>query len=151
MDPDYWGDPAWKFLNSIVLTYPDVPTDEDKENYKKFFMTLNNVLPCNVCRINYQKHINNKPLTNKILEDKRTFIGWLIDIHNDVNISNGKNVLGKEQALKIMIDDYNNFVDYKYYKKNGYLYQICLCIIVFIIIIVASYVVYGTYKYRYKI
>ena len=37
MDPRIWGPPAWTFLHSVTLAYPDNPTETDRTNYKKFF------------------------------------------------------------------------------------------------------------------
>ena len=37
MNPEVWGPPAWTFLHSITLAYPDNPSDIDKSNYENFF------------------------------------------------------------------------------------------------------------------
>ena len=57
MNPKIWGKHAWIFLHSITLAYPNCPTDEEKNNTKNFFISLENILPCYECRRNYKKHL----------------------------------------------------------------------------------------------
>ena len=53
-----WGPGAWSFIHYVALAYPENPTGEDKENYKMFYANLINVLPCQKCALNYQKHLD---------------------------------------------------------------------------------------------
>ena len=36
MDPKIWGPSTWLFLHTITLNYPNNPTQQDIDNYKKF-------------------------------------------------------------------------------------------------------------------
>ena len=84
MDPRIWGPPAWTFLHSVTLAYPDNPTETDRTNYKKFFNSLQPVLPCLKCSNNYLTHIQEDPVENH-LTDKESLVKWLIEMHNKVN------------------------------------------------------------------
>ena len=55
--PNLWGPHGWKFMHYISLGYPINPTSEDKINYKNFYYSLQDILPCDKCAINYQKNI----------------------------------------------------------------------------------------------
>ena len=84
MDPRIWGPPAWTFLHSVTLAYPDNPTETDRTNYGTFFNNLQPVLPCLKCSNNYLKHIQEDPVENH-LTDKESLVKWLIEMHNKVN------------------------------------------------------------------
>ncbi len=40
MNPDIWGNHAWQFLHAVAHSYPEEPTDADKEHYTELFMSL---------------------------------------------------------------------------------------------------------------
>ena len=83
LDPTLWGKSGWIFLHSISLEYPEKPTEEDKNNYKIFYNSIQYVLPCSKCRNNYTKSIQKRKLTDDILTSRDKLINWLIDIRND--------------------------------------------------------------------
>lgn len=99
MQPSYWGPSAWKFLHTISDTYPEHPTDEMKQKTKHFFMLLQDVLPCPLCRKNYKLHIEKYPLTDNILRTRETLSSWLIDIHNEVNKLTNKKVFSYKDVV----------------------------------------------------
>lgn len=109
MNQNIWGSHLWFSLHTITLNYPLKPTDEDKENYKNFFISLKNVIPCSVCKKNYKRHLNEHPLDDQ-LNSRKDLVYWLIDIHNMVNGEIGKKILSYETVLK----KYENV----YHKKN---------------------------------
>jgi hypothetical protein len=41
-----WGPPMWHFLHTMSFNYPVNPTQEDKEHYRDFVLSLQHVLPC---------------------------------------------------------------------------------------------------------
>lgn len=130
--PDMWGPSGWKFMHYITFAYPDSPTDEDKENMKNFFISVSKVLPCKKCRNNFKKHTEKYPLTEEILESRYNLTRWLIDIHNEVNIMNGKKTVTYEEALEIYLKNNNTIVSF----------NTALIIVIFIIVIF-SFVVFN--------
>ena len=90
IDPKIWGPPAWDFLFYTVLAYPDVPTENDKNSMKNFFMSVGPILPCELCRLNFAKHTDTYKLTSDILSSRHRLLIWLITIHNEVRKMKGK-------------------------------------------------------------
>ena len=57
--PSEWGPPAWRFIFAIIDDMPEYPADT--EPFRMFFMSLQNVLPCEMCRQNYSRYIISRP------------------------------------------------------------------------------------------
>ncbi len=108
LGPDVWGPHGWKFLHFVALGYPKKPTNEDKINYKTFFMLIPNILPCSICSNHYIENLKQYPITDDILEDKIKLFNWTVNMHNKVNILNGKQTVDYDTALNLLI---NNFTD----------------------------------------
>lgn len=102
MKPEVWGPHGWIFLHSITMNYPSTPSSRDKKYMKKFFKSLQYVLPCDSCSTHLQAHIKNNPLTDKALSSRTDLIKWLMDIHNEANKAGGKAVLTHRNAYKEM-------------------------------------------------
>jgi len=120
----------WKSLHYITLSYPDNPDDETKYMYRDFFTnTINNFLPCEKCRHNYNKHLRELPLTDDILNSRNKFIYWLVDLHNIVNKETGKSVISYEQFNQIYLNTQK--------KQQNYttLYIITFLVIVLLILL----------------
>ena len=109
--PDIWGSHGWKFLHYVTLGYPDDPTHNDKQNYKNFFQSLQNVLPCQKCAQNYKKNINELPIDNH-LQTRDHLVKWLIDIHNKVNLETGKSEIPYEEALSLYTNEQTPMLEY---------------------------------------
>ena len=99
MESKIWGPSAWIFLHSITLNYPENPTQKDKKEYKSFFYSLSNILPCKVCQINYKNNLIKYPI-DKYLNSKKNMVYWLILIHNEVNRECGKKQFTYTEAIK---------------------------------------------------
>jgi len=98
MESSVWGPPAWIFLHSVTLNYPENPTISDKKEYKSFFNSLSHILPCSVCRINYKQNLAKHPIDN-YLHSKKKMVNWLILIHNEVNRECGKKSFSYTEAI----------------------------------------------------
>jgi hypothetical protein len=100
-DPLIWGSKGWFFLDTIILSYPNNPTDEQKKNYAEFFYSLTNVLPCQKCANNYYHHLKNNPLTDDHLTSREKLIKWWLKIHNLSRLDMNKDLI-----------KYDDFIEY---------------------------------------
>lgn len=108
MNQNIWGPHLWFSLHTISFAYPLKPTQEDKDNYKNFFLNLKHVIPCSVCKKNYKRHLEEHPIDDYLV-DKKRLVYWVIDMHNMVNAEIGK----KTMSYDVVIKKYENV-----YKKN---------------------------------
>ena len=76
--PNVWGPHGWKFMHYVSLGYPQVPTENDKRNYKEFYSNLKNVLPCKTCAINYERNLTELPIDNA-LQSRDSLVKWVIE------------------------------------------------------------------------
>lgn len=134
MDPKIWGPSGWLFLHTITFNYPTNPTEEDKKNYKLFFESLKNVIPCPICSEHYKENLKKIPIK---LNSKDELIEWLFDIHNSVNKFKGEKVYTHEDLYDIYYDMYKSKKlkdqdKYKEYSKYGLLVIIVILLILFI-------------------
>lgn len=125
-----WGPAIWKSIHYITMGYPENPTSTDKENYKNFLTMYKNVLPCNMCSINYEKHLLINPLTEESLSSRNNLVKWGIDMHNIVNKMLNKPILNYDQAYDVLNKQPTNN-----YPILLYIIIIILCLIIISIII----------------
>lgn len=97
MKPSIWGPYVWTSVHMIALGYPEKPSDTDKLNYKTFFSSLGNVVPCTTCSKNYTRHFLELPI-DTFLESKKSLFTWTVKLHNIVNIETGKPIWSIDQA-----------------------------------------------------
>ena len=116
MNQNIWGPHLWFSLHTISLVYPLKPNKIDKENYKNFFLSLENVIPCAICKKNYKRHLKEHPIDNN-LDNRKQLVYWVIDMHNLVNGEIGKKILSYDTVIKkyetvfkkkIILDSNNN-------------------------------------------
>ena len=150
MNQNVWGPHMWFTLHSITFNYPIKPTNDDKNNYKNFFIYLQNVIPCNICKKNYIRHLKEYPLDNN-LNSRVDLVKWMINLHNAVNGETGKKILSYDNVIKkyedayqsrnLLSKDYNNDIIYTkniYFNNNNIYY-----IILFIILVIILYVYFS--------
>ena len=101
-----WGPSLWHYLHTMSFNYPVNPTNQDKKNYKAFVMSLQHVLPCKYCRMNFKKNIKDVPLGAKQLKNRERFSRWMFNLHEHIN-----KMLGKKSGLKFcdVRDRYEHF------------------------------------------
>ena len=128
--PSVWGPQGWAFMHYVSFGYPDNPSSRDKQNYKNFYYSIQNILPCKNCQRNYQENLKEDPIENS-LRDRDSLIKWVIDIHNKVNKEMSKKEYEYEEAIKL------------YQGENPQLLNHCLKVIVLIIIL---YILYNFLK-----
>lgn len=138
MEPEIWGPHGWIFLHTITLNYPHKPTMQDRENYKSFFLNLQNVLPCQYCSHNYKIHLRKYPI-DKFLDSKKNLVKWLIHIHNEVNIIFNKKTITYDEFILIYKNIYNT-------KKNtNYLIYVFIFVTILISVILFLYFKFPSY------
>lgn len=125
MHTKIWGRHIWKSLHLISLGYPSKPDINDKKNYYAFYINVGNVLPCETCRINYKKHLNELPLDDVVLSSREALVKWVIDLHNIVNRDLGKKIIPYHEALRLISDE-------KDYKEVVYYMVIFFIILIFV-------------------
>jgi len=108
MNPSVWGSCTWKTIHLIGLGYPKEPNDEDKHNYRTFFMNFYKVIPCYKCSINYQRHLHEAPIDN-YLRNNDTLFEWTVILHNLVNKEIGKKEISVEHAKRMFLAQSTSF------------------------------------------
>lgn len=85
--PKIWGPSMWFSMHSISFCYPHNPTIEDKNNYKKYYEVLAEIIPCKTCRDSYKIMINNgvTKLDDDVLMDRESLTKWVYTVHEFVN------------------------------------------------------------------
>lgn len=106
MDPTVWGPKMWFTLHTITFNYPEVPSNHHKKVYSDFFNMLQYIIPCEVCSKHYAQHLINNPILTS-LDSKEKLVKWLINVHNDVNISLGKKVYSYDEVVDIYKKHYS--------------------------------------------
>jgi hypothetical protein len=142
MNQNIWGPHLWFSLHTISFNYPLKPTQKDKDDYKLFFIHLQEVIPCSVCKKNYKRHLNEHPIEG-FLDSRKLLVYWVIDMHNMVNAEIGKKILSYDIVIKkyedvykkkIELDDTNVVIKYKNidYKNiiNGLFFIFLLLLII---------------------
>ena len=95
MDILDWGPAAWQYLHAVSLSFPNVPSEKDKETYGRFFVDVGRTLPCTTCQEHYARFIAEHPPATL---SRETLVRWLIDVHNDVRRRQGKSTLTYDVA-----------------------------------------------------
>jgi len=162
MNPNIWGPYFWFILHIISFNYPKNPTQYDKQVYKDFFTSVKDILPCKNCKTHYNKYLQEYPIT-PYLDNKIQFIDWLINIHNRVNMSLGKQMLTRQQVIEIYknINPISPFIMYnqnkvennikkKYIRKNDITNNVLYGLIfILFIIIISLKIQYNQNYYNY--
>lgn len=129
INPAVWGDHWWFVNYTIAFSYPNNPTNKDKNETKELLLLLNRRAPCSMCTKNFEEHLKKYPLTEDRLESKNKLVSWVIDINNDVNRVIGKSpVTYKEIEKKYMKIYYSN-------KKTDFYKKVCLTIVIILILL----------------
>jgi Erv1 / Alr family len=80
-----WGPTQWHMLHTISFNYPVNPTSEQKQQYRNYVLSLQNVLPCGACRKNLTNNLKKLPLTMKHMKSRDTFSRYIYNLHETVN------------------------------------------------------------------
>jgi len=80
-----WGPPLWHFLHTMSFNYPINPTTEEKKHYMEFIKSLEYILPCKYCRVNFKKNLKTLPLTLEVMKSRYTFSKYVFELHELIN------------------------------------------------------------------
>lgn len=101
MPPDVWGPIFWHTIHIVTLAYPQNPTEADKAGARKFFESLQTVLPCPLCRQHYAQKLLDSPV-DAALGSRGDLILWAFELHNSVNTMLGKPTITVDQFIAHM-------------------------------------------------
>ena len=103
LSPLHWGPKGWFFLESIAIAYPTNPSDAEKTAAKNLLLSLKDLLPCLNCRLNYASYLDeNTNYLDDIVKNRETLTTFIVDLHNDVSVRNGK----KGRSIEDVFDYY---------------------------------------------
>ena len=88
---DVWGPHYWFFLHTVSRTYPEYPNEVTKRKYYDLIQNMPLFLPDVEMGNRFASYLDKYPVT-PYLDNKESFIRWMIFIHNKMN-----NLLGKEE------------------------------------------------------
>ena len=100
MSIESWGPKIWSILHITSFAYPDEPTRHDKYTMYNFYHSLKHLLPCPRCKKHFMeslhRHMNHAECAT--LQSKRNLSSYVVDLHNEVNERNGKELWDYERA-----------------------------------------------------
>lgn len=104
-DPSVWGPHYWFFLMTIALSYPENVNQVVKRKYYDFIMNLPVFIPNTKIGNTFSDLLNKYPVT-PYLDNRDSFVKWVVFIHNKVNVLLGKPEMSQSKALKHYFDLY---------------------------------------------
>ena len=105
-----FGSAAWFTMEIFAMGYPlSNPTKKQKSDYKRFYKSFGDTLPCNLCRDSFKKFVKEIPLDDKALSGRKKLVFWVFKMHNRVN----KKLSCKEFTRKDMEDRYKFYEGFR--------------------------------------
>lgn len=98
ISPNVWGPSTWAFIHLTAIAEPDNFDRARLVFYKQLFLLLQELLPCERCRIHLKQHISKLKDIEKV-RTKRELFDWTTDIHNKVNEITKKPILSNDDAF----------------------------------------------------
>jgi hypothetical protein len=96
--PEVWGTHYWFFLMTIALTYPDHVNAVTKRKYYDLIQNIPIFIPNTEISKNFSEMLNKYPVT-PYLDNRDSFVRWIVFIHNKVNASLGKREITMDEAM----------------------------------------------------
>jgi len=138
ISPNVWGPSAWAFIHLTAIAEPDNFDRARLVFYKQFFVLLQELLPCERCRIHLKQNMSKLKDIEKI-QTKRELFDWTTDIHNKVNEITKKQILSSDEAF-----DYWNSIasekktfkcSTKWFTFSCWMVLACLLLVVFVVLL----------------
>ena len=146
MSTSVWGPKLWYVLHLMTFNYPEIPNEYDKRHFHDFFVNLQYVLPCMKCRYHYRQTLEKYPISPH-LDNKTSLVKWLIDIHNQVNISTGKPIKSYNEVLQ----EYKNEMENTKTNIKTTNFPNIKYLFIPLIILLIMYIIYYYLKHKKKI
>lgn len=80
--PEKWGKPLWDAFHWVARGFPERPTQSDRENYRAWMVKFVYVLPCDECKQNSVRLINQMPPRT---DNRDHLFNWSVHFHNTIN------------------------------------------------------------------
>lgn len=126
LDPEKWGKHSWFFLESIGLSFPDKPTQDELNSAIQFIKSLKDLLPCDKCRVHYNSFTARYPPEQ--ITDGVIFRKYILSLHNNVRQITGGKMLEESDVMKYYINQYSCI-------NTQYL---CIIVIILILLVIFS-------------
>jgi hypothetical protein len=138
--PEVWGPHYWFFLMTIALTYPDNVNVVTKRKYYDLIQNLPVFIPNSEISKNFSNLLQEYPVT-PYLDNRDSFVRWIVFIHNRVNVQIGKKEITIEQAMSKYFEQMVPPTIYRIHKLENRKYIIYA--IVIILLAIAVYFLYN--------
>ena len=102
-DPNIWGPHYWFFMMTLAMSYPKTPNTITKRKYYDLISNMPLFIPNEKIGNEFSKILDKYPVS-PYLDNKDSFIRWVIFIHNKIN-----SIVGKEEiTIFKAIDNYKD-------------------------------------------
>jgi hypothetical protein len=103
-----WGPSAWINFHAVSFGYPISPSVHQQQQYKQYYISVGDTLPCGHCRDSYKEFISSgcTKLNDSVLKNRKSLTFWAYCIHEAVNNKLGVNYGVTYQDI---IDKYEAF------------------------------------------
>lgn len=125
-DPRIWGSGQWTFLEIMVRHFSDTLTEDQQKNLKVHLLSMEHILPCEICRTHYGEYVLKTNLKDMDLSKKSTVKQWINNLHNER--------LKKPRSMAI-VDEYYENLENKYITTYVDLLFIILFLLLLFIVI----------------
>ena len=101
---DTWGPNLWGAMHALSFSHPIECEDgcNKRAGMFKFLESLKSVIPCQECRSEYSQWFdeNIKTPNSPLLSGRDVLASAIVDLHNQVNLRNGKREYTYEEVKK---------------------------------------------------
>ena len=97
------GRRTWALLHSMANTFPENPSEQDKNKMKKFMYGLARSYPCKICGSHLIKMLDKKGIK---MNSRKEFGDYICNIHNIVNNVLNKTEFDCEKAYDVWNGNY---------------------------------------------
>lgn len=101
-----WGKHAWYFIHSSAINFDNI--QNNKHKYLMFYRVFTQLIPCPICKKHFINNINKNEYLLESNINKEKIFNWTIDLHNEVNKMNSKQIVSYEEAVTYYNNEINN-------------------------------------------